>query len=108
MTAYALRLGDVGFNKRTGSDLPPACGSLKGCLSFVPLAPQIPKAFKLIPKLRLWDEVLFLTSPQTWSPQATFYATRLFIANLNEKLVSVFLKRPAACGVCSRPLAHYV
>ena len=48
---------------------------------------QIPKAFKIIPKLKLWDEVLFLTVPQTWSPQATFYATKLFMANMNEKLV---------------------
>ena len=32
---------------------------------------KLPKAFKLIPMVENWEELLFLTSPRTWSPHAT-------------------------------------
>ena len=31
-------------------------------------------------------QVLWLTEPETWSPHATYQATRLFISNLNARL----------------------
>jgi essential nuclear protein 1 len=31
---------------------------------------SVPKAFKLIPSLMNWEEVLQLTSPEEWSPHA--------------------------------------
>jgi len=49
-------------------------------------AGKIPKAFKLIPALRDWEEVLFLTNPAKWSPQALRAATRLFASNLSPKM----------------------
>ena len=48
-------------------------------------AGKIPKAFKIIPNLRNWEEVLWITAPDTWSPQAMFVATKLFASNLNPK-----------------------
>lgn len=50
-------------------------------------AGKIPKAFKIIPNLRNWEEVLFLTDIQNWSPHAVYQATRLFISNLNARMV---------------------
>lgn len=32
---------------------------------------QVPKAFKIIPNLSNWEEVLYLTEPDNWSPHAT-------------------------------------
>jgi hypothetical protein len=31
---------------------------------------QVPKAFKIIPNLLNWEEVLQLTDPENWSPHA--------------------------------------
>jgi essential nuclear protein 1 len=51
---------------------------------------KIPKAFKIIPALSNWEEVLYLTSPEKWSPHATFQATRLFASNLNSRMAQRF------------------
>eukprot|EP00744_Colponema_vietnamica_P009425 GILI01013400.1.p1 GENE.GILI01013400.1~~GILI01013400.1.p1 ORF type:complete len:429 (+),score=142.90 GILI01013400.1:18-1304(+) len=47
---------------------------------------KIPKAFKVLPHIQNWEELLMLTNPHEWSPHATYAATRIFAANLNEKL----------------------
>jgi essential nuclear protein 1 len=44
---------------------------------------SLPKVFKVIPALSEWENVLFLTSPETWTPHATYAATRIFSSNLN-------------------------
>ena len=31
---------------------------------------QVPKAFKIIPNLQNWEEILYLTEPENWSPHA--------------------------------------
>ncbi|GHP01748.1 hypothetical protein PPROV_000050500 [Pycnococcus provasolii] len=51
---------------------------------------KIPKAFKIIPQLARWDEVLWLTRPESWSAHAVFAATRLFASNLNAKMAQRF------------------
>ena len=38
---------------------------------------------QVIPALGNWEEVLFLTNPETWTPHATFAATRIFASNFN-------------------------
>lgn len=43
---------------------------------------KLPKAFKIIPSLRNWEDVLLLTRPDAWSPNACYEATRLFVSNL--------------------------
>ena len=51
---------------------------------------KFPKALKIIPALSNWEEVLWLTRPDTWSPHAMFQATRLFASNLNEHMAQRF------------------
>jgi len=52
---------------------------------------QLPKAFKIIPTLRNWEDILFLTEPGKWTPAAMFAATRLFCSNLPERQAQRFL-----------------
>lgn len=51
---------------------------------------KIPKAFKHIPSLELWEDVLYLTEPEKWSPNAMYQATRIFSSNLGVKKVQRF------------------
>jgi essential nuclear protein 1 len=51
---------------------------------------HIPKAFKIIPSLKNWEQILLLTKPSSWSPQATAIATKLFASNLKEKMAQRF------------------
>lgn len=51
---------------------------------------KIPKAFKHIPSLQLWEEVLYLTEPEKWSPNAMYQATRIFASNLGVKKAERF------------------
>ncbi|XP_066344975.1 bystin-like isoform X3 [Miscanthus floridulus] len=46
---------------------------------------KIPKAFKRIPSLECWADVVQLTEPENWSPNAVYQATRLFSSNMNTK-----------------------
>mmetsp|Transcript_4451 Transcript_4451/g.10217 ORF Transcript_4451/g.10217 Transcript_4451/m.10217 type:complete len:426 (-) Transcript_4451:51-1328(-) len=51
---------------------------------------KIPKAFKVIPNLTNWEEVLSLTSPLTWSPAAMYEAVNIFASNLNPRMAQRF------------------
>lgn len=51
---------------------------------------KLPKAFKVVPSLHNWEEVLYLTRPDTWTPQAMYAATRIFASNLNPKMAQRF------------------
>ncbi|CAE7901496.1 bysl [Symbiodinium sp. KB8] len=51
---------------------------------------KLPKAFKLIPKLKNWEEVLYLTDPEGWHPVAYYAATRIFASNLNAAMAQRF------------------
>ncbi|KAJ2159304.1 snoRNA-binding rRNA-processing protein, partial [Coemansia sp. RSA 552] len=51
----------------------------------------VPKAFKIIPSIRNWEEVLYLTRPETWTPNATYQATRLFVSNMKPRQAERFL-----------------
>ena len=44
---------------------------------------KLPKAFKVIPSLSNWEEVLYLTEPEKWTAAAMFQATRIFSSNLS-------------------------
>ncbi|PWW72341.1 Bystin-domain-containing protein [Tuber magnatum] len=55
---------------------------------------KLPKAFKIIPSLKNWEEILFITRPDQWSPHACYEATRLFAstkANQCQKFLNVVL-----------------
>ncbi|KAJ3633231.1 hypothetical protein MTP99_010195 [Tenebrio molitor] len=51
---------------------------------------KLPKAFKIIPNLRNWEQILFITDPPTWSAAAMYQATRIFASNLKEKMAQRF------------------
>ena len=51
---------------------------------------KLPKAFKIVPRLANWEEVLYATDPDGWTPAATSEATRLFASNLNHKMAQRF------------------
>lgn len=51
---------------------------------------KIPKAFKIIPALANWEQILSITDPNNWTSAAMFQATRLFTANLKEKMAQRF------------------
>uniref|UniRef100_A0A5B7BTS1 Bystin n=1 Tax=Davidia involucrata TaxID=16924 RepID=A0A5B7BTS1_DAVIN len=53
---------------------------------------KIPKAFRHIPSLQLWEEVLYLTEPEKWSPNAMYQSTRIFASNLGVKKAERFYK----------------
>jgi len=51
---------------------------------------KVPKAFKVIPQFRNWEELAALTKPDKWSAAAVFKATRIFTSGLNEKMAQRF------------------
>lgn len=51
---------------------------------------KLPKAFKVIPSLSNWEEVLYITEPEGWTAAAMFQATRTFVSNLNVKMAQRF------------------
>lgn len=53
-------------------------------------AGKLPKAFKIIPTLRNWEEVLYITDPHSWTAAAMYQATRIFTSNLNQKMAQRF------------------
>lgn len=51
---------------------------------------KLPKAFKIIPSLANWEQILALTEPEKWSAAAMYQATRIFASNLNAKMAQRF------------------
>eukprot|EP01059_Diplonema_ambulator_P029276 TRINITY_DN4858_c0_g1_i2.p1 TRINITY_DN4858_c0_g1~~TRINITY_DN4858_c0_g1_i2.p1 ORF type:complete len:451 (+),score=99.28 TRINITY_DN4858_c0_g1_i2:42-1355(+) len=51
---------------------------------------KIPKAFKVLPNLQGWEELLWFTAPHEWSPHALYAATRIFAHTANEKMAQRF------------------
>jgi essential nuclear protein 1 len=47
---------------------------------------KLPKAFKMLPGLSSWEDYLYLTRPEEWSPHAVYAATRIFASNLNASM----------------------
>jgi len=53
-------------------------------------AGKLPKAFKIIPSLSNWEQILYLTAPDKWSTHAVYAATRIFASNLNPHMAQRF------------------
>ena len=53
---------------------------------------NLPKTLKVVPQLTNWDQILWLTNPDKWTPQATKEITKLFVNRLNGALLVKFLK----------------
>jgi essential nuclear protein 1 len=52
----------------------------------------LPKALKVVPSLRSWEQALALTQPEDWSPHAHFACARLFISNLSDRTAPRYLR----------------
>ncbi|KAI8985823.1 Bystin-domain-containing protein [Pilobolus umbonatus] len=52
----------------------------------------IPKSFQVIPYLSNWVDILFLTSPTTWTSQATYEATKIFMSHIKAKQIQQFFQ----------------
>lgn len=57
--------------------LVPRCGLILSRYKSGPL----PKPFKVLPTLPSWDILLSITRPESWTPNATFAATKIFISS---------------------------
>lgn len=53
---------------------------------------KIPKALKFIPSQASWEEHLYLTEPDKWSPHALYQATIIFASNMGAKKAAHFYK----------------
>lgn len=51
---------------------------------------KLPKAFKIIPALSNWEQILYITDPETWTAAAMYQATRIFSSNLKERMAQRF------------------
>lgn len=51
---------------------------------------KIPKALKMLPHLKGWERILWLTRPDMWSPAGTYAVTRIFASNLHVKMAQRF------------------
>lgn len=78
---------------RGGASIPPKVAEVYtavGKLLHHYTSGKLPKALKMLPHLRNWEEVLWLTRPDEWSPCATYACTRIFASNLNAKMAQRF------------------
>ncbi|KAI6785225.1 uncharacterized protein J7T54_006867 [Emericellopsis cladophorae] len=41
----------------------------------------LPKPFKILPTVPHWEDIIFVTEPEKWTPNATFQATRIFASS---------------------------
>lgn len=51
---------------------------------------KVPKAFKIIPKLKNWEQILFVTEPHNWSAAAMYEGTRIFCSGLTQSMTQRF------------------
>lgn len=52
---------------------------------------KLPKLFKVIPSLKNWQDVLYVTDPELWSPHVVYEATKLFVSNMTAKEAQKFV-----------------
>ncbi len=52
---------------------------------------KLPKLFKILPTLPDWREILYLTRPEQWTPNACYEATRIFVSG-KPLMTQVFLE----------------
>lgn len=52
---------------------------------------KLPKPFKIIPTLPQWEELLSITRPESWTPNACYEATKIFVSG-NAGIAQLFLR----------------
>ncbi|ODV77790.1 Bystin-domain-containing protein [Suhomyces tanzawaensis NRRL Y-17324] len=53
---------------------------------------KLPKLFKVLPSLKNWEDVLFVTNPEAWTPHAVYEGTKLFVSNLQANEAQKFVE----------------
>ena len=51
----------------------------------------LPKPFKIIPTLPQWEDLLAITRPDSWTPNACYEATRIFVS-AKPHIAQIFLR----------------
>lgn len=54
---------------------------------------KLPKLFKVLPTLRNWEDVLYVTNPDMWTVHAVYEATKLFVSNLQANEAQKFVEQ---------------
>ena len=52
---------------------------------------SLPKPFKIIPTLPQWEDLLAITRPDSWTPNACYEATRIFVST-KPHITQIFLR----------------
>lgn len=52
---------------------------------------KLPKPFKIVPTLPQWEELLAITRPESWTPNACYEATKIFVSG-NASIARLFLR----------------
>ncbi len=52
---------------------------------------KLPKPFKIVPTLPQWEELLAITRPESWTPNACYEATKIFVSG-NAGIAQLFLR----------------
>ena len=52
---------------------------------------KLPKPFKILPTIPRWEDLLSITRPESWTPNACYEATKIFVSS-NPYVVRVFLE----------------
>lgn len=93
-TNKAALISEVGSNAScTGIDLDPSVRAMyEGVRDILSKyrSGKLPKAFKVVPKLRNWEQILQVLEPEKWSSAAMYQATRIFASNLSDKMAQRF------------------
>ena len=79
----------VKFCFLAGSDLDPRISSMYEQVGEILAryrSGKIPKAFKILPNLANWEQVLLITQPDRWTAASMYQATRLFASNMDAKM----------------------
>ncbi|KZF21258.1 Bystin-domain-containing protein [Xylona heveae TC161] len=42
---------------------------------------KLPKPFKILPTIPNWEDILYITRPESWTPNACYEATRIFVSS---------------------------
>jgi len=54
---------------------------------------KVPKAFKVIPQFKNWEDLAMITNPGAWSAAAMYQATRIFTSGLKETMAQRFFNQ---------------
>ena len=99
LAGKTITLGDSLFNKMTNVEqrkfdprVVDAYNVVGNILSTY-VSGKLPKAFNILPSTENWEDLIQLTKPFNWSPQATYEATIMFSSNFGSDLAEKFYSK---------------